>query len=104
MNLIQLFEILLSDRIATIRVACKPESLRVSLTRKFSDYKEQMGKLGFLAEDLAEASLSLEWDKEKQIATFHIRKKVKKMIEYTIVEPLESQDGNRSALTITVLR
>lgn len=96
MNLPEIFEKLLAERRIPLYMgdAGKPESLRVSLTRKFSDYKDQMGKLGFLSDDLAEASLSLEWDKETRIATFYIRKKVKKMIEYTIVE---QQDGNSSA-------
>ena len=91
MNGTEVFDTLLSNRKITLVVdVAQAASLRVSLIRKFKDYKQQMQKLGFLAADLEEAVVSLEYNKEEQIARFFLREKKRVLIAYTILE--ESDD------------
>jgi hypothetical protein len=87
MNGTELFDKLLEDRKITLVITVsQAASLRVSFTRKFKDYKQQMLALGFLDPDLEDAVVSLEYDKESNKAKFFLREKKRVAIDYTIVE------------------
>jgi hypothetical protein len=88
MNLADVFEKLVGNRRVSLALPCKVASAspRVSLIRKFKDYKTQMTALGFLDPTLETAIVSLEWDEENKIATFFLRERRITQIDYTIVE------------------
>lgn len=92
MHLAQIFETLLSDRKITLVLFDRKaaDSLRVSLLRKFKDYKEQMTALGFLDDSLVTCVVSLEWGQETGRARFFLREKVRKQVEYTIVVEMDA--------------
>lgn len=91
MNLAQIFETLLSDRKITLVLPDRKaaDSLRVSLLRKFKDYKTQMTDLGFLDPELEPCVVSLEWKpgsgESQGRGSFFLREKIRKQVEYTIV-------------------
>lgn len=87
MNSTQIFDKLLADRkITLVAPVASAASLRVSLIRKFKDYKEQMIKLGFLDPTLEDAVVSMEYDKESEKARFFLREKKRIVISYTVLE------------------
>lgn len=78
------FSILVDNRTVTLSLSKRQAaSLRVSLIRKFQDYKKQMGAFGFLDDDLATSVVSLEWSDD--VASFFLRPPKKRQIEYTIL-------------------
>lgn len=93
MTLPEIFETLLTDRKITLYTGDKKaaNSLRVSLLRKFKDYKTQMIALGFLPDELESAVVSLEWKEDGGLASFFLREKLRKLVEYTIV--VDNQDS-----------
>lgn len=94
MILAEIFETLLADRQIALRLSkSQADSLRVSLVRKFSSYKQQLSSLGFLDPSFNGTVLSLEWDKESWIATFYIRAKAVKLLEYELIV---SNNGNQT--------
>ena len=97
MTLSEIFETLISDRKITLVLPTRQiaDSLRVSLLRKFKDYKTQMRDLGFLDPELEPCVVSLEWDKELGRGTFFLRERTRKVVEYTIV--MESGDENSNS-------
>ena len=62
------------------------DSLRVSITRKFKDYRTQMRSLGFLDPELEDAVVSLEWDEESGTARFFLRPSSRTNVTYIILE------------------
>lgn len=73
------------------------ESLRVSLSKSFKNYKEQAEKLGWLEDDVAVCVISLEYtppdgDSEIGTATFFLRPRKKPPISYVILEDLQDQE------------
>ena len=88
MNGTQIFDTLLSNRKVTLVTDKKSQanSLRVSITRKFKDYRTQMRSLGFLDSDLEDAVVSLEWDEESRTARFFLRPNSRGTVTYTILE------------------
>lgn len=88
MTLFELFDVFLDKKQIAL---CMPsrtaaDTLRVSLIRKFADYKKQMGDLGFLEAELENAVVSLEWAEETGTATYFLRPKKRRSIEYTLLE------------------
>lgn len=87
MNLSDVFETLLDVRKVAISLNDRQAaaSPRVSLLRKFKDYKQQMTALGFLDPTLETATISLEWNEENKVATFFLRPRKLSSIDYQIV-------------------
>jgi hypothetical protein len=87
MNLSDVFETLLEQRTVALLAPNKAAaaSPRVSLLRKFKDYKQQMTALGFLDPTLEDATVCLEWNEENKVATFFLRPKKQSSIDYQIV-------------------
>ena len=87
MNLSDIFDMLLETRVVSISIAERrdAEVPRVSLLRKFKDYKDQMNRIGFLDPALETSVVSLEWDEENKTATFYLREKKTRSVEYTLV-------------------
>ena len=99
MTLPEIFETLLTDQKITLYVGEKraADSLRVSLLRKFKDYKTQMEQLGFLPQHLESAVVSLEWQEDGGVARFFLREKIRKLVEYTIVkDTMEASDNEHT--------
>lgn len=94
MNLADIFDSFVANRtlVAPTGTRQRADTLRVSLIRKFKDYREQMEALGFLAADLEDASVCMEWDKEEGIARFFLRPRKRTAIDYTIILPEETSD------------
>ncbi len=92
MILADIFEKLLETRRVVLVMPDKrsAEVPRVSLLRKFKDYKQQMTALGFLDPSLENAVVSLEWDEENKLATFHLRERKSRSVEYTLVESVDA--------------
>ena len=88
MNTNELFTILLDRKQIALCLSGKvaADTLRVKILRKFNEYKEQMGKFGFLPDDLEQAVVSLEWNEEKQVAKYYLRERKIKMIQYQLVQ------------------
>lgn len=89
MNLSDAFDSFVANRklVAAVGTRQRADTLRVSLTRKFKDYREQMGALGFLAADLEDASVCMEWDKGEGIASFFLRPRKRTVVDYMILVP-----------------
>ena len=91
MRLDDVFHKLLQDRRLPLECDHKAaESLRVSLLRKFKDYREQTEKLGWFPEDLLNCTVSMELYKseDKKVvlgAIFFLREKKRKEIEYKLL-------------------
>lgn len=79
------YEFLSRKEIALKLPQAQANSLRVSLIRKFKDYKTQAEKLGWLTDDLAVSSVSLEWSADGT-AKFFLRPKRRVSIDYTLLE------------------
>ena len=88
MILSELFDALLLDRELTLRIETKQqaESLRVSLVRKFSSYKQQMNAIGFLDPSLEDCGCSLQWDHESKLATVFLRTRKVIAIQYELIK------------------
>jgi hypothetical protein len=86
-----IFHKLLADRrIALELQPSEAEVLRVSLIRKFKDYKQQTEKLGWLEDDLAQAVVSVEAAKHPDTGevlgvVFYLRPRKRKEIEYKLL-------------------
>lgn len=78
------YEFLSRKEIALQLPQAQANSLRVSLIRKFKDYKTQAEKLGWLTDDLAVSSVSLEY--ADGTAKFFLRPKRRVSIDYTLLE------------------
>lgn len=90
MNIHELFSELLDRKEIAL---CLPSStaantVRVKLVKKYNDYKEQMEAAGFLDSALAPLVVSLEWSEETQVATFFLRARKQKMIQYELIRPV----------------
>jgi hypothetical protein len=98
MNGTQIFDLLLQQRQVTLAVSESAgysiHALRVSLIRKFKDYKQQMTALGFLDADLENAVVSMELDEDKGTATFRLRPRNRKQVSYMIIAPATGTDSN----------
>jgi hypothetical protein len=95
MNSTDVFDYLLEHRKIALETSKKNANvLRVALVRKFSDYKEQMSRLGFLDPELEIASLSLEYDEESGAARYFLRPKKVSSLTFTI---LQESDGEPNA-------
>jgi hypothetical protein len=92
MILADIFEKLLEARTVILVLPDRKtaEIPRVSLLRKFKDYKQQMAALGFLDPSLENAVVSLEWDEENKLATFYLRERKSRSVDYTLVEPADA--------------
>lgn len=86
MTTADVFDLLLGDRQVKLEMTKDHANiLRVALSRKFSNYKSQMDSVGFLDPDLEAASLSLEYDKESNIAAFYLRPKKRSTVQFKII-------------------
>lgn len=90
MTLFELFDVFLDKKQIALCLPSRTtaDTLRVSLIRKFADYKKQMGDLGFLEAELENAVVSMEWKQQEAdgIATYFLRPKKRRTIEYTLLE------------------
>lgn len=101
MRLEDIFHQLLVDRRIALELDSQgAESLRVSLIRKFKEYKTQTARLGWLSEDLETAVVSAEREiidgKETGVSRFFLRPRRRKVVEYKLLEidaPLTSDDS-----------
>jgi hypothetical protein len=95
-TLLELFDALLLDRKLTLRIETKQraESLRVSLVRKFSNYKTQMDAIGFLDPSLEVCGCSLQWDKESKLATIALRPRTVVSIQYELIDQAKTDDAS----------
>lgn len=95
MTLPEIFDVLLTERTVALQLAAKSqaESLRVSLVRKFSNYKNQMSALGFLDSSYEGTVCSLEWNQESKVATFYFRAKLTRPTDYEIVKIVTKQNA-----------
>jgi hypothetical protein len=93
MNGTQIFDTLLERRkITLVADVTQSQSLRVSMIRKFKDYKEQMTALGFLDPALEDAVVSLEYDSATSVAKFFLRAKKRVATEFTIIPESDETD------------
>ncbi len=88
MNLFELFDVFLDKKQIALCLPSRTsaDTLRVSLIRKFADYKKQMGDLGFLEAELEVAVVSMEWEEASSTARYFLRPKKRRTIEYTLLE------------------
>jgi hypothetical protein len=85
-----LFEELLEKKVVVLALnAAESETTRVSLIRKWNQYKNRMNALGFLSDELANLSLSREFfEKDGIVHTrFLLRPRVSRR-NYQIVSPV----------------
>jgi len=94
MKLEHIFDILLTERkIALVMSRKQSESLRVSLLRKFKDYKQQMIALGFFDDSMEDLVVSCEWV-EPATAKMFLRPRKRVDVEYTIIVDDGVSDAN----------
>lgn len=92
MTLNEVFDqLLLTKQIALCLPRQTAENLRVSLIRKFKDYKEQTEKLGWLSDDLAVSVVSMEYDSDALTAKYFLRPRKRQQATYTLL-PVESTE------------
>lgn len=100
MRLDEIFSQLLTDKqIALVLSPAHAESLRVSLLRKLKSYKEEMERLGWMTEELASETISVQKpgrDAPPETANvfhFFLRPPKKRGIEYTVLSlPISSSE------------
>lgn len=92
MQVHNLLDLLLERRSLSVSVENKTaaDNLRVTLLRRFNNYKVQMNDLGFLDPELEPFVLSLEWHEQQKVATFFLRERKTKALNYTLVDTPES--------------
>jgi len=97
-TLVEIFDALVADRkIALVLTDKQAAVVRVSLLRKWKDYKDQMGKLGFLDPELEPLVVSLELDKENTVATFFLREKKRTAVSYEVIAALPALEDTTNA-------
>lgn len=95
MDLNEVFDqLLLTREIKLSLPRSNAETLRVSLIRKFKDYKQQTEKLGWLSDDLAVSVVSMEYDSEALTAKYFLRPRKRQQISYTLLpmSPVDDKD------------
>jgi len=98
MNLFDLFDVFLERKqIAMLRDdRASADTLRVTLLKKFKDYKQQMTALEFLGAEFEDCVVSMEWNEATYVATYFIRKRKRIMIDYQLLEPPTQEISNGS--------
>lgn len=88
MTLEEIFTTLLETQRITLSLSrVSANSLRTSLLRKLKDYKIQTEALGWLGEDVAKSTISLEFSgaEESGTARIYLRPKKRIPVSYTLI-------------------
>lgn len=88
MNIHQLFNTLVERKQIALCLSSKSaaNTLRISLLRKFNDYRDQMQSFGFLPADLEGLVVSMEWNEDSSVASYFLRKRKKVMATYELLD------------------
>lgn len=85
MKLEEVFYQLLQEKQVKLRLTkTQAESLRVSIIRKFKDYKKQVSTLGWLEPALETAVVSMEYTEEQ--TTYFLRPRKQAAVEYFLLD------------------